>query len=81
MEEETVAHQLASIDAMITDPVDESAHTWETSAVAARPEALSARAEALVAGLERAAAAVRDDRRAGRRSGLVLAGLIAVLSR
>ncbi len=79
MEEETVAHQLASIDAMITDPVDESAHTWETSAVAARPEALSARAEALVAGLERAAAAVRDDRRAGRRSGLVLAGLIARL--
>lgn len=76
-----LAHQLASLDAMIADPLDKVID-WQMGVIANRPEVLDGRADAIMRGIERAAAATADDERfKARESGRILAGLIAKLPR
>lgn len=76
-----LAHQLASLDAMIADPLAKIID-WQVGVIANRPEVLDERGDAIMAGIERAAAATADDERyKAREGGRIMAGLIARLPR
>lgn len=76
-----LAHQLASLDAMIADPLAKVID-WQVGVIANRPEALESRADAIMTGIERAAAATAEDERyKAREGGRIMAGLIARLPR
>jgi hypothetical protein len=76
-----LARQLASLDAMIGDPLAKVID-WDVGVIANRAEVLDAKADAIMTGIERAAAAaVGDDRYKARESGRILARLIAKLPR
>lgn len=78
VENETLARQLANIDAMIADPVAK-VQGWQVGVVVNRAEALASRADAIMDGLERAAAVGGKDFHRARESGLILARLLASL--
>lgn len=78
VENETLARQLANIDAMIADPVAK-VQNWQIDVVVNRAEALASRADAIMDGLERAAAVGGKDFYHARESGLILARLLASL--
>lgn len=80
-EANALTSQLASLDAMIADPLAKVID-WQVGVIANRPEILAGRADAIMAGIERAAAATADDQRyKARESGRIMAGLIAKLPR
>jgi hypothetical protein len=78
IEQATLARQLASIDAMIADPLAKLID-WQVGVVANSPEALSSRADAMMTGVERAAAVEGRDRSKAREGGCILARLLAQL--
>jgi len=80
VEQDTLARQLANIDAMIADPVARGAE-WQVGVLQNHPDELAARADAIMTGIERAAMAGRAKRYQGRDSGRILAGLIVHLTR
>ncbi|MDB5569595.1 MAG: hypothetical protein JWN93_778 [Hyphomicrobiales bacterium] len=80
VEEATLARQLASVDAMIADPLARVVD-WQVGVLASRPAALHSRADAIMTGLERAAQATGGNRAKARESGRILAGLLAGLRR
>lgn len=80
-EADALRAQLASVDAMIADPLAKVID-WQVGVIANRPEVLAGRADAIMTGIERAAAAgVGDNHYKARESGRILAGLIARLPR
>lgn len=80
VERETLARQLAAIDAMVADPLMKDPE-WDVGVVASRPDALVSRADAIMTGVERAAAVTGDQRYRARESGRILAGLLPPLPR
>jgi hypothetical protein len=78
VEDAALARQLANIDAMAADPLP-PVTDWEVDVVLGNKAALASRADTIMAGVERAAAAGREQESGGRARGQFLARLLAGL--
>jgi hypothetical protein len=79
-ERNTLAHQLAKVDAMVADPLTRFEH-HDVNLIINRSEALASRAEAIMSGLERAVALGGTNPDRTKATGITLAQLLTSLPR